>query len=332
MLMYQHKAPHREWCPDPKHFKMFDGETIPEPSNLFDDYSGRGIAAREQDMTIDKTMTPRDIKLIAPNNLTPDQAKAWNDFYDPQNAEFHAANLSGKDLVRAKYQRYMKDYLRCIASVDDNIGRMLEYLDKNDLAKNTIVVYSSDNGFFLGDHGWFDKRFMYEESLRVPLLVRWPGVTKPGTVNTDIVSNIDFPETFLDAAGIAVPSDMQGRSLVPVLKGETPKDWRKSFYYHYYEFLEKQGTPHMVKRHYGVRTDRYKLVHYYQVGDWELFDLQKDPQEMKSVYEDPAYASIVKELKTELDRLRAELKVPDDSKIGGHPNPEQQKRKGPNKA
>jgi arylsulfatase A-like enzyme len=331
MLMYQHKAPHREWSPDPKHFKLYDGQDIPEPPTLFDNYDGRGTAARLQDMTIAETMTPQDIKLTAPKNLTPEQAKLWNDFYDPQNAEFQAANLTGKDLVRAKYQRYMKDYLRCVASVDDNIGRILEYLKANGLEDNTIVMYSSDNGFFLGEHGWFDKRFMYEESYRVPLLVRWPGVTKPGSVNTDLVSNIDFPETFLEAAGIDVPADMQGRSLVPLLKGETPKDWRKSHYYHYYEFLENQKTPHMVRRHYGVRTDRYKLIHYYQIGEWELFDLQNDPQEMKSVYDDPAYATIINDLKQELTRLRTELKVPDDSQIGGHPNPEAGGRKRQNR-
>ena len=215
--------------------------------------------------------------------------------------------------MRWKYQRYIKDYLRCIASVDDNVGRMLDYLDKSGLAKNTIVIYSSDQGFYLGDHGWFDKRFMYEESYRMPLMVRWPGVIKPGSVNTDLVSNLDYAETFLDLAGAKIPGDMQGRSIVPLLKGKTPADWQKSLYYHYYEFFENRRSAHMVRRHNGVRTKRYKLIHFYNVGEWELFDLEKDPREMKSVYADPAYATVVKKLKAELKQLQKKYKVPDDT-------------------
>lgn len=312
MLMFQHKAPHRNWQPGPKHLHMYDDVTIPEPENLFDNYEGRGTAARQQDMTIAKTMTDFDLKLTPPKNLTPEQLKVWNAAYEPKNEAFRKASLKGKDLVRWKYQRYMKDYLRCVASVDDNVGRMLDYLEKSGLAENTVVMYSSDQGFYLGDHGWFDKRFMYEESYRMPLLARWPGVIKPGSVNTDLVSNLDFAETFLNIAGAPIPSDMQGVSLVPLFKGEETA-WRKSLYYHYYEFYNDRRSAHMVRRHNGVRTKRYKLIHFYNLGEWELYDLEKDPQEMHSVYDDPAYAPIVKELKTELKSLQKQYQVPDDT-------------------
>ena len=312
MLMFQHKAPHRNWQPGPKHLHMYDDVTIPEPDNLFDNYEGRGTAAKQQDMTIAQTMTDFDLKLTPPRNLTPEQLKVWNAAYEPKNEAFRKANLKGKDLVRWKYQRYMKDYLRCVASVDDNVGRMLDYLQQSGLAENTVVMYSSDQGFYLGDHGWFDKRFMYEESYRMPLLARWPGVIKPGSVNTDLVSNLDFAETFLNIAGAPIPSDMQGVSLVPLFKGEET-EWRKSLYYHYYEFYNNRRSAHMVRRHNGVRTKRYKLIHFYNLGEWELYDLEKDPQEMHSVYDDPAYAPIVKELKAELKRLQKQYKVPDDT-------------------
>jgi arylsulfatase A-like enzyme len=195
--------------------------------------------------------------------------------------------------------------------VDDNVGRMLDYLKAKDLDKNTIVIYSSDQGFYLGDHGWFDKRWMYEESLRTPLLVRWPGVIRPGAKNTDLVQNLDFAETFLDAAGVPLPADMQGASLLPLFKGKTPADWRKSIYYHYYEF---PGV-HAVQRHYGVRTDKLKLIHYYLIDEWELFDLDKDPDELKSVYADVKYAEQVKTLKAELARLRTQYKVEDYKEV-----------------
>jgi arylsulfatase A-like enzyme len=201
----------------------------------------------------------------------------------------------------------MHDYLGCIKSVDESVGRLLKYLDDEGLADNTLVIYAADQGFYLGEHGWFDKRWIFEESLRTPLVVRWPGVVKPGGVNTDLVSNLDFAETLLDAAGVAVPAEMQGRSLMPVLKGQTPADWRKSFYYHYYEF----PGPHSVARHYGVVTDRYKLVHFYEpaVNYWELFDLENDPLELRSVYGQADYATTQQELAAELTRLRTELKV-----------------------
>ena len=304
-LMYQHKAPHRRWEPGPNHLTMYDDVTIPEPDTLFDDYQGRGRAAREQDMSIAKTMTPNDLKFTPVRNHTPEQKAKWEAAYGPKNEAFEKANLQGKDLVRWKYQRYMKDYLRCVAAVDDNVGRLLDYLDEAGLAEDTVVVYTSDQGFYLGDHGWFDKRFMYEESLRMPLLVRYPREVQPGKVSDEIALNLDFAETFLDYAGVAVPSDMQGRSLRPVLSGQTPADWRESMYYHYYEY----PAVHSVKRHYGVRTKRYKLIHFYNdIDEWELYDLKKDPQELRSVYSDPQYADVVEELTAELKRLRAQYK------------------------
>ncbi len=310
LLMYQNKAPHREWLPGPQHLTLYDDVTIPEPETLFDDYAGRGTAAHQQEMTVASHLTPVDLKLEPPKGLTPEQLAAWNAAYEPKNQAFHEAHLTGKELVRWKYQRYMKDYLRCIASVDENLGRVLDYLDQSGLAENTIVIYSSDQGFYLGDHGWFDKRFMYEESYRMPFLVRWPGHTQPGSENTDLVTNLDFAETFLDAAGVAIPADMQGKSLVPLLEGQTPADWQKSLYYHYYEY----PAVHMVHRHYGVRTDRYKLINFYHLGEWELYDLKADPRELKSCYNDPAYADVAKELTDELARLKQEYRVPEDPK------------------
>jgi arylsulfatase A-like enzyme len=234
------------------------------------------------------------------------QRKMWDAVYDPKNLAYREANLTGRDRVRWNYQRYIKDYLRCIASIDDNLGRLLRYLDATGLAENTVVVYSSDQGFYLGEHGWYDKRWMYEESLKTPLLVRWPGVTRGGSENTHLVSNVDFAQTFLDMAGVGAPSDMQGRSLAPLLRGEVVHDWRQSFYYHYYEL----PGAHDVARHYGVRTPTHKLIHYYETDEWELFDLELDPHELYSVYGEEAYDRVQRELHDELKRLRAELKVP----------------------
>ncbi|MCH8243793.1 MAG: DUF4976 domain-containing protein, partial [Planctomycetes bacterium] len=217
------------------------------------------------------------------------------------------------------YQRYIKDYLRCVAAVDDNIGRMLTYLDESGLAKNTVVIYSSDQGWYLGDHGWYDKRWMYEESLIMPLIVRWPGVAEAGAVNSDLVSNVDFAETFLDIAGLSnrIPADMQGRSFMPILQGQKPDDWRRSFYYHYYEF----PGAHSVAKHFGVRTETHKLIHYYRLGEWELFDLAKDPDELKSVYDDPAYAAVRDSLKKELVRLQKEVDEPNpEAPVIGDPD------------
>jgi len=308
LLMYQHKAPHRNWQPGPKHLHLYDDVTIPEPDSLFESYEGRPTPVQTQDMTIARTLTDYDLKLVPPRGLTPEQRRVWDAAYGPKNEAFRKANLKGKDLVRWKYQRYIKDYLRCIASVDENLGRVLDYLDETGLARNTIVVYSSDQGFYLGEHGWFDKRWIYEQSLRTPLLVRWPGVVKPGSVNRDIVSPLDFAETFLEAAGVPVPPDMQGRSLVPILRGRTPPDWRKTFYYHYYEF----PGAHKVRRHYGVCDGRYKLIHFYEpdVDEWELVDLEANPGENRNFYNDPKYADVRRRLHKELVRLQRLYRVP----------------------
>src|SRR4051812_3409039 len=253
LLMCQHKAPHRDWEPAAKFLTHDQGRKYPEPETFFDDYSGRGLAEHAQDKTIEKTMNERDLKFISPESMTPEQRKPWDEYYGPRNEEFKKANLTGKDLVRWKYNRYLHDYLGCIKSVDESMGQILNYLEDEGLATNTIVVYASDQGFYLGEHGWFDKRWIFEESLRTPLLVRWPKVVKPGSHSSRVVSNLDFAETFLEAAGLAIPSEMQGRGLVPLLAGRTPPDWRTSFYYHYYE----SPAPHDVRRHYGVVTDRH---------------------------------------------------------------------------
>jgi arylsulfatase A-like enzyme len=282
MLMYHHKAPHREWEPDEKHAKMYDDKDMPLPETFYDKYEHRGTAAKDQDMTIAHTLTRKDLKQDPPPGLTGDKLTEW------------------------KYQRFIKDYCRVIASVDDNVGRVLDYLDKEGLANNTIVIYTSDNGFFLGDHGWFDKRFMYEQSLRVPLLVRYPGHVKPGSVTQALTVNVDYAPTFLDYAGVKIPEDIQGRSLRPVFEagGATPPDWRKSIYYHYYEFPQ----PHHVHPHYGVRTDRYKLMYFTDLNEYELYDLQKDPNELHNVYLEPNYTEVRDQMTAELKKLREQLK------------------------
>jgi arylsulfatase A-like enzyme len=330
LMMCHHKAPHREWEPALKYLNHDKDRVYQTPPTLFDDYSGRGKAEHEQDMTIAKTMNDRDLKLVAPPDLSPEQLKVWNEYYEPRNAAFRKADPQGADLVRWKYNRYMHEYLGCIRSVDESVGRVLKFLDDEGLADNTLVIYSSDQGFYLGEHGWFDKRWIFAESLRTPLLVRWPGKVKPGSVNEDIVSNLDYAETMLDAAGVAIAAEMQGRSIVPVLKGQTPADWRKAFYYHYYEY----PGAHSVARHYGVVTARYKLAYFYepQFNYWELFDLEKDPLELKSVYSQPEYAPVQKDLHQELTRLRKELKEPSqdppESAITKGPGKRAAKKKG----
>jgi arylsulfatase A-like enzyme len=320
LLMLQHKAPHREWLPNLMDIDMYDDIDMPEPATLFDDYSGRGTAARMQEMEIDRHMTLNtDLKVWdysdpkAPeahfmNRMTPEQLEKWKAGYERVNRQFRAAKLQGVDLVRWKYQRYIKDYLRCIHSVDENVGRVLAYLDESGLAKNTVVIYSSDQGFYLGEHGWFDKRWMYQESFKTPLIVRWPGVVKAGETSDTIVSNLDFAETFLDIAGAPIPADMQGISLVPLLQGRKPAQWRTSFYYHYYEY----PAVHMVNKHEGVYDGRFKLMHFYELDEWEFYDLQNDPQELKSVYDDPAYAADVQRLAAELIKLKAQYLVPEE--------------------
>jgi arylsulfatase A-like enzyme len=281
-LMYHHKAPHRNWQPDEKHRKQYENITLPLPATFNDTYEGKSDASRNATMHIDEDLNDNDLKMKPP------------------------AGLSGQELKQWKYQRYMRDYLACVQSVDDNVGRFLDYLDKSGLAENTLVIYTSDQGFFLGEHNFFDKRFMYEESLRTPLLVRWPKQIKPGQVSQAMVLNLDFPATMLDAAGVPVPADMQGRSLLPVLRGKAPKDWRTSMYYRYYH-----PAHHNVAAHYGLRTQRYKLIYFNKLNQWELYDLQKDPREMRNVYSNPAYAKTVEELKKELQRLRLQYKDDD---------------------
>jgi arylsulfatase A-like enzyme len=279
-MLYHPKAPHRSWQSDDKHARMYEDVEIPLPPTFDDDWATRGTAARDQQMTIEKHLGRGDVKADPPAGLSAPQLKRW------------------------KYQRFIKDYLRCVASLDDNIGRVLDFLDEAKLAQDTIVVYTSDNGFFLGDHGWYDKRFMYEHSLRVPMLVRWPGVTKEATASPDLAINCDFAPTFLDAAGVDAPADMHGRSLRGVLAGATPADWRTSAYYHYYEFPQ----PHHVHPHCGVRTRSHKLIHFHTLGEWELYDLEKDPHELKNVYADAAYAKVRAELEQELRRLQEQYK------------------------
>lgn len=305
MLMMHHKAPHRTWVPAKRHMSKYADITIPEPATLFDNYEDRGTPAHQQDMTIDKTMRMKYDLKVGGNY-------ASNPQFAARNAYFKKHNPKGKDLVRWKYQLYMKDYLRCIWAVDESVGKLLDYLKTSGLDQNTIVMYCSDQGFYMGEHGWFDKRFMYEESFRTPLLVRWPNHVKPGSVNTDLVQNIDFAETFLAMAGIDAPEDMQGENIIPLMKGETPPNWRKSLYYHYYEF----PGPHSVKKHEGVSEKRFKLIRFYGKGvpdgeEWEFYDLQKDPSEMKSQYSNPEYAAEIKRLKKELLRLRKYYKVPE---------------------
>ncbi len=316
-LMVQHKAPHRPWQPAAEKLADREGEKIPEPPTLFDDYAHRGTAAHKADMRIGQMRPESDVKLwkeasperkFVLNRMSDSDRAAWEKLVDPRLPKFQAANPRGDDRTRWFYQLYMKDYLRCIASVDDSVGRLLRYLDDSGLAKDTIVVYTSDQGFYLGEHGWFDKRFMYEESLRTPLVVRWPGVIKPGSVEAaHIVSNLDFAPTFLAAAGVAVPANMQGQSFVPILHGQAPADWRKTFYYHFYE---DKDADHHVAKHEGVTNGKAKLIHFYTLGEWELYDLEKDPHELVSVYGRPEYAKVQADLTAELARLRSELQVP----------------------
>lgn len=330
LLMYLHKAPHREWEPAERHYKEFILKTFPEPQTLFDTYEGRGSAAREAEMNLLKHMNwsgdtklypevVEELGIIPASNwdfrpyenlvrvMTADQLSEWNKVYGPMNEEFKKIypTMSEEDKMKWKYQRYMQDYLACIAAVDENVGRLLDYLDEHGLRENTLIVYTSDQGFYLGEHGWFDKRFIYDESFKTPLLMSWPGVIKPGVKSDEMVQNLDFAETFLDAAGIKIPSDMQGESLMPLLTGDTAAWEREEVYYHYYEY----PAVHMVKRHYGIVTKDYKLVHFYfDVDEWELYDRKKDPLEMKNEYNNPAYAEIVEDLTVRLADLRLKYK------------------------
>jgi arylsulfatase A-like enzyme len=341
MLMVQHKAPHRNWMPALRHLSLYDDIDIPEPPTLFDRYEDNAPPARHQEMEIDRHLdlhydlfldltadfkgepTQGNQDRSAFHNMkrmTPEQMKAWRDYYGPQDRAFHEAGLKGKDLVRWKFQRYAKNYLRCVRGVDESVAILRRTLADLGLDQNTVVIYSSDQGFYIGDHGWYDKRWMYEESLMMPLIVSWPGVTSPGSRNRDLVQNLDYASTFLEMAGAPIPGDIQGRSLVPLLKGKTPDDWRGAIYYHYYEY----PSVHMVPRHYGIRTHRYKLMHFYQFGDeWEFYDLDTDPDELTNQYDNPYYADEIRDVRAQLDALRKFYE--DDSDISGQ-SEEWQKR------
>jgi arylsulfatase A-like enzyme len=324
-VLYHQKAPHREWLPANRHYKTYTNMTFQEPETLFDDYEGRGTAARESEMNILDHMNWAGDSKVYPDvmdrlgidetagwdkaafhrevgRMDFDQRAAWDSVYGPVNEEFQRdyPNMNEKALMQWRYQRYMQDYLGCIASVDDGVGEVLDFLKANGLDENTIVVYTSDQGFYLGEHGWFDKRFMYEESFRTPLLIRYPKEIKAGSSFDQLVQNLDFAPTFLDYAGIEIPEAMQGESFRQLLSGQSG-EWRDAVYYTYYEY----PSIHMVKRHYGVATDRYKLMHfYYDIDEWELYDLEKDPHEMTNVYDDPDYADVQEMMHGRLVELR----------------------------
>ncbi len=325
LLFYHHKAPHREWWPPLDGADEFHAETLPEPDTLFDDYSGRGRAAREAEMRISDHMGLTNDNKITPKNaaalghepfmdwyddayrrqfdeyMNKAQREALDTVYRPINDEFVARDPRGEELTRWKYQRYMQDYLATIRSVDNNIGRLLSWLEANDQLDNTVIIYTSDQGFYLGEHGWFDKRFMYEESFRTPLLIRWPGAVELGAARSAIVQNIDFAPTILDIAGADVPKDMHGKSLVPLFSADDTH-FRDAAYYHYYEY---PGI-HAVKRHYGIRTQRYKLMHYYHdIDEWELYDLQSDAAEMRNVFDAPEYADVREKMTALLAEVQA---------------------------
>ncbi|MGQ9589596.1 MAG: sulfatase family protein [Planctomycetota bacterium] len=306
-VLCHHKAPHREWRPDEKHAHLYDDVEIPEPKTFDDAYEGRSRAAREATMTIDRHLTRRDLKVPPPPELTGPERERWLSGVDDEMTmrakDGKEVTLRGQALKKWKYQKYIKDYLRCVASIDEGVGRLLDFLEREGLAEDTVVVYTSDQGFFLGDHNWYDKRFIYEESARMPLLVRYPRLVKPGSSCDRFVLNVDFAPTILDLAGAAVPGDMQGRSFLPLLRGESPPDWRRSMYYRYYHY----PGHHRVHMHYGLRTERYLLVFFHALDEWELYDLEKDPDEARNVYGDPAYAEVVPKLKEELYRLKREL-------------------------
>lgn len=309
-LMCHHKAPHRPWEPDAKNKALFAEKTIPEPATLRDDYSSRTAALHENQQRVFQDLTRRDLKLEPPSTL---KGPARNQWLAEKPAEVEISVdgvktiLRGEALNKWKYQRYMQDYLACIQSVDDNVGRLVEWLDANGLRENTIVIYTSDQGFFLGDHGLYDKRFMYEPSIKMPFIVRWPAVIKAQTTQDALAINTDFAPTFLDAAGLPVPRDMQGRSLLPLMKGGHPEDWRKSFYYRYYH----DPGHHNTRAHYGIRTETHKLIYFWKKDQWELFDLVKDPDELHNIYNDPSEQQLVATLKAELQRLRLDLKDED---------------------
>jgi arylsulfatase A-like enzyme len=305
-LMSHHKAPHRNWNPSPKYQAEFANKRIPEPATLRDNYDTRTAAIRDCEQKVFTDLTRKDLKLVPPSELSDAEKQAWLQV-KPTEVEIEAGGrkqkLTGAALNNWKYQRYMQDYLACVQSVDDSVGRVLDWLDANGLGTNTLVIYTSDQGFFLGEHGLYDKRFMYEESLRMPLLVRWPGVIKPGGVQDALAINPDFAPTFMDVAGLSAPADMQGRSLLPLFKGCHPADWRTSIYYRYYH----DPGHHNTRAHYGIRTETHKLIHFPKADQWEMYDLIKDPSELNNLYGKAAQQAVVARLKKELFRLKKEL-------------------------
>lgn len=327
LLMCQYKAPHIHRIPPPRHMNKYDGVEIPEPVNMFDDYEGRSPYAADTNMEF-KAMGEPILNIMPPagaetggdnrneppgaSRMTAEQRTAYHAAYDPDNDEYRRLRAAGKlpdgseELEKFKYQRFLKDYLGCVAAIDDNVGRILDFLEEHGLAENTVVIYSSDQGFFTGEHGWNDKRWMYEESYAMPFMLRWPARVKPGQKCEALIQNIDYAPTFLELAGAAIPDDVDGVSLVPLLDGETPEDWRDALYYHYYE----DGS-YNLPRFEGVSTTRHKLINYYYPRQaWELFDLERDPHEMRSVYDDPEYADVVAEMKQKLAELREQYAVP----------------------
>ena len=322
-LLLHNKAPHRVWSPDTCDLDLYNDKVYPLPDNFYDTYEGRPAAAKQEmsiikdmDLVYDLKMADKENEIHSDpelealgrwnyNRMTPSQRAQWDAHYDPIIKKFKEAKLSGKALAEWKYQRYMHDYMRVIHSIDRNIGRVIQYLKDNDLLDNTMIVYTSDQGFYMGEHGWFDKRFMYEESFRTPLLVYLPG-GKHGDIS-EMVQNIDYAPTILDLAGVKIPSDIQGVSFLPLLEGKKVKNWRKSLYYHYYEY----PAEHSVCKHYGVRTDRYSLIHFYDdVNSWELYDLKKDPEQMHNIFGQKGTERLTKKLKDELHRLQEQYNDP----------------------
>lgn len=300
MLMLHFKAPHRNWDPDKKYENLWDDIEMPYPETFNDDYKTREKTAGDTWMTMD-FLNRRDMKLKPPSGLKGKELQKWYSYGNNLGeAWIPGDTMTIEEARKWKYQVFIKDYLACVKSVDDNIGRVLDFLDKNGLADNTVVIYTSDQGFYLGDHGFFDKRFIYEPSFRMPFIIRYPGKIKAGAINKDIIANIDFAPTILDFAGIKAPDDVQGRSFKDIVLGNKPDDWRTSIYYHYYEY----PFWHHVQPHYGMRNDRYKLVHfYYNLDVWEFYDLEKDPDEMHNAINDPEYADVISKMKDELKQL-----------------------------
>ncbi|MEM9479119.1 MAG: sulfatase [Verrucomicrobiota bacterium] len=338
MLMVQHKAPHRNWMPALRHLDLYADEDLPEPDTLFDKWEDNAPPARHQELEIDRHMdinydlfldltadfkgeaTQKRQDKSAWNNMkrmSEEQMKAWRAAYGPRDKAFHEANLSGDDLIRWKYQRYAKNYLRCVKGVDEGVGKVMDTLKELGLEENTVVIYSSDQGFYIGDHGWYDKRWMYDESLKMPFVIKWPGVVEAGSRSKALIQNLDYASTFLDMAGAPIPSDLQGASIVPILKsgGAKPEGWRTAIYYHYYEY----PSVHMVPRHYGIRTGRYKLMHFYQFGDeWEFYDLKEDPDEKINQFGNSDYQETIERMTTRLRGLQK--KYEDDSDLSEKPD------------